>query len=95
MSIDSEEVRRIAHLARLGIDEADVEQYAEELTRILDFVQQLDEADTGEVAPMSHPLDAVQRLRTDEVTEGDRREAFLELAPEASSGLYLVPKVIE
>lgn len=95
MSIDTDEVRRIAHLARLGIDEADVSRYADELTRILDFVRQLDEADTGDVEPMSHPLDAKQRLRADEVTEGDRREAFLALAPEAASGLYLVPKVIE
>lgn len=95
MSIDTDEVRRIAHLARLGIEDGDVARYAEELTRILDFVRQLDEADTGNLEAMSHPLDAVQRLRPDEVTEGDRREAFMELAPEASSGLYLVPKVIE
>lgn len=95
MSIDADEIRRIAHLARLGIEEADTPRYAEELSRILDFVQQLEGADTAGVTPMSHPLDASQRLRRDEVTEAGRREAYLELAPLSSGGLYLVPKVID
>lgn len=95
MSIDADEIRRIAHLARLGIDEADTPRYAEELSRILDFVQQLDGADTRDVTPMSHPLDAGQRLRSDEVTEADRRDTYLAQAPETSGGLYLVPRVID
>lgn len=95
MSIDESEVRRIADLARLGIDDADVGRYADELSRILDFVRQLDAADTDGVAPMAHPLDVHQRLRPDEVTEGDRRDEFLSLAPDEAGGLYLVPRVIE
>lgn len=95
MSIDADEIRRIAHLARLGIDEADMPRYAEELSRILDFVQQLEGADTAGVTPMSHPLDAAQRLRPDEVTEAGRRDSYLEQAPASASGLYLVPRVIE
>lgn len=94
MSIDADEIRRIARLARLGIDEADIPRYAGELSRILDFVRQLEDADTEGVAPMSHPLDAAQRLRPDEVTEADRRDVYLEQAPESSAGLYLVPRVI-
>jgi aspartyl-tRNA(Asn)/glutamyl-tRNA(Gln) amidotransferase subunit C len=93
MSIDADEIRRIAHLARLGIDEADTSRYAEELSRILDFVQQLEGADTQDVAPMSHPLDASQRLRPDEVTETDCRDDYLEQAPASSGGLFLVPRV--
>jgi len=95
MSIDESEVRRIAELARLGIDEADLGRYADELSRILDFVRQLDAADTDGVAPMAHPLDVHQRLRPDQVTESDRRDEFLSQAPEAGAGLYLVPRVIE
>lgn len=95
MSVSASDVRRIAHLARLGIDEEQISGYAAELSRILDFVRQLEGADTKGVAPMAHPLDTRLRLREDRVTEADQREEFLPLAPESTSGLYLVPRVIE
>ena len=90
-----EDVVAIAHLARLEIRAADVPVYADNLTRILDFVHQLEKADTEGVAPMAHPLDMTQRLRADEVTEHDQRDVFQKNAPQVEAGLYLVPKVIE
>lgn len=95
MSIDESEVRRIAHLARIRIEEAEIPRYARELSQILDFVRQLGEARTEGVEPMAHPLDAKQRLREDRVTEPGRRDEFLALAPDAAEGFYRVPKVIE
>lgn len=95
MSLDKEQVIKIAHLARLKIEQADVEGYATNLSNILGLVEQMNAVDTSQVVPMSHPFDAVQRLREDVVTEQDQREAFQQLAPQAEDGLYLVPKVIE
>ncbi len=95
MSVDKEAVGRIAHLARLGVEETEHDNYARNLSAILSFVEQLDSVDTSGVAPMAHPLDASQRLRPDEVTETDRREQFQAIAPRVEAGLYLVPKVIE
>lgn len=95
MSLNEADVERIAHLARLEIEPADVAGYGRNLTAILDFVAQMNAVDTAGVEPMAHPLDAVQRLREDEVTEPDHREAFQAIAPLVEDGLYLVPKVIE
>jgi aspartyl-tRNA(Asn)/glutamyl-tRNA(Gln) amidotransferase subunit C len=95
MSLDKEAVGKIAHLARLGVDEAEYETYARNLSDILSFVEQLDAVDTSGVEPMAHPMDASQRLRPDRVSEADQREAFQRIAPKVEAGLYLVPKVIE
>jgi aspartyl-tRNA(Asn)/glutamyl-tRNA(Gln) amidotransferase subunit C len=95
MSLDKEAVGKIAHLARLGVDEAEYETYARNLSDILSFVEQLDAVDTSGVEPMAHPMDASQRLRPDQVSEADQREAFQRIAPKVEAGLYLVPKVIE
>ena len=95
MSLDSDDVKAIARLARLRIDEADVPAYATNLSNILDLVEQMNSVDTAGVVPMSHPLDVVQRLREDRVTESDQRDEFQQVAPATQDGLYLVPKVIE
>lgn len=95
MSLDKESVLSIAHLARLGVEDTDLERYADELSKILTLVDRMNAVDTSGVPPMAHPLDGVQRLRADTVTETDRRDAFQKLAPAVSDGLYLVPKVIE
>ena len=95
MSLDSNDVKKIAHLARLAIDEADIPLYATNLSNILQLVEQMDSVNTDAVTPMAHPLDAVQRLREDAVTENNQREHFQECAPLTEDGLYLVPKVIE
>ncbi len=95
MSIEVDEVKKIARLASLSVDDADLQSYATNLSNILGLVEQMNAIDTTGVTPMSHPFDAVQRLREDVVTETDRREAFQDIAPNTEDGLYLVPKVIE
>ena len=95
MALTNEDVVNIAHLARLAIDAKDIPEYKNNLSNILQLVEQMNKIDTTDVEPMAHPLDAVQRLRADEVTETNQREHFQSIAPETESGLYLVPKVIE
>ena len=95
MSLKSEDVRNIAHLARLHIDEAVIDDYAADLSRILELVDQMNQVDTSDVEPLSNPLDATQRLREDAVTEIDQRDKFQAIAPDVAEGLYRVPKVIE
>ncbi len=95
MSLERSDVEKIAHLARLEVAEADIPETARNLSNILDLVAQMDAVDTDGVTPMAHPLDAVQRLRADEVTETNQREEFQKIAPATENGLYLVPKVIE
>ena len=95
MSLTSEEVNRIAWLARLAIDSDKTDAYAHDLSGILNFIEQMSAVDTDTVAPMAHPLDHAQRLRPDAVTEPDQRALFQTLAPAVEAGLYLVPKVIE
>ena len=95
MSLDADDVKKIAYLARLKIDEADIPGYVSNLSSILDLVEQMNSVDTEGVLPMSHPMDAVQRLREDKVTEKDQRDSFQQIAPQTEDGLYLVPKVIE
>ncbi|MBV2091514.1 MAG: Asp-tRNA(Asn)/Glu-tRNA(Gln) amidotransferase subunit GatC [Candidatus Thiodiazotropha sp. (ex. Lucinisca nassula)] len=95
MSLDRSDVEKIAHLARLALDENQVEGYAAELSNILALVEQLEAADTDNIEPMAHPLHMAQRLREDQVTEPDRRDQNQAVAPLVENGLYLVPKVIE
>ena len=95
MSLDADEVKKIAVLARLKIDEADIPGYVSNLSSILELVEQMNSVDTSGVIPMSHPQEAVQRLREDVVTEVDQHEKFQQIAPKTEDALYLVPKVIE
>ena len=95
MSLSPEEVNRIAFLARLSIDAEKTEAYARDLSGILDFIEQMSAVDTDAVSPMAHPLDQVQRLRPDVVSEENQRVLFQSIAPKVEAGLYLVPKVIE
>ncbi len=95
MALRPEEIEKLGELARLRIEPDEVEDLVAKLTSILEFVDQLQAADTGDVEPMAHPLDQSQRLRPDEVTETDRHELYQQNAPQVERGLYLVPKVIE
>lgn len=95
MSLTKQDVENIAHLARLAIDETDIPDYANNLSNILELVEQMNAIDTANVEPMAHPLDAVQRLRKDEVTEENQREHYQQVSPLTEAGLFLVPKVIE
>ncbi|MFL6655977.1 MAG: Asp-tRNA(Asn)/Glu-tRNA(Gln) amidotransferase subunit GatC [Sulfurifustis sp.] len=95
MSLDTTQVRKIAHLARLRITDDEASAYAESLSRILGLIEQMNAAATEQVTPMAHPSDAALRLRPDEITEANQREKFQAIAPAVEAGLYLVPKVIE
>lgn len=96
MSLTRTDVEAIAHLARLAISEAEASVYADSLSKILNFVEQLNTADVTTVEPMAHPLAGqVQRLRPDQVTARDEHEKFQRNAGKVEAGLYLVPKVIE
>ncbi len=95
MSLDKTDVEKIAHLARLAIDESEVPHYAQDLNNIFNLVEQMSEADTNNITPMAHPLDAHQRLRADNVSETNKRELFQSIAPKTEAGVYLVPQVIE
>lgn len=95
MSLSSDDIHKIAHLARLAIDEAEIAPLQRDLSNILDLVEQMQAVDTSQVEPMAHPLEMPQRLRPDEVTETNQRERYLRNAPAAENGLFLVPKVIE
>jgi aspartyl-tRNA(Asn)/glutamyl-tRNA(Gln) amidotransferase subunit C len=95
VSLTRQQVEHIANLARLEFDEAEIPDFVAKLGSIVDFVDQLQQADTDSVEPMAHPLDQVQRLRPDEVTEAVDRDAYQNNAPAVADGMYLVPKVIE
>jgi aspartyl-tRNA(Asn)/glutamyl-tRNA(Gln) amidotransferase subunit C len=95
VSLSKDQVRQIATLARLELKTEEHAELVDKLSRIVDFVDQLSQADTSGVVPMAHPLHAVQRLRPDVVTETDERDRYQENAPSVTDGLYLVPKVIE
>jgi aspartyl-tRNA(Asn)/glutamyl-tRNA(Gln) amidotransferase subunit C len=95
MSLTTDDVKRIAHLARLEISEHEVQATLNQLSGILGLIEEMQAVDTSGIEPMSHSQDVTQRLREDVVTETDQRELFQSIAPAVESGLYLVPKVIE
>ncbi len=95
MSLQREDVEKIAHLARLAVPEEELEHLRGELAGILHLVEQMDELDTGDITPMAHPLEMTQRLRVDRVTEENHRDQYQAVAPLVENGLYLVPRVIE
>jgi len=93
--ISRADIEKVAVLARIRLDDEQIPALENDLSNILSLVDQLSAANTDNVEPLAHPLDAVQRLRADEVTESNQREAFQAIAPATESGLYLVPRVIE
>jgi aspartyl-tRNA(Asn)/glutamyl-tRNA(Gln) amidotransferase subunit C len=95
VSLDKDQVQQIATLARLKLSEDEYAESVKKLSKIVDFVDQLSQADTTGVIPMAHPLDVAQRLRPDAVTEPNDRDHYQENAASVTDGLYLVPKVIE
>lgn len=95
MSLSLDDVRKIASLARIELDDAEADRTLRKLNGVFDLIETMQAVDTSGVAPMSHPQDAVSRLRDDVATEPDRRDACLAIAPATERGLYLVPRVIE
>jgi aspartyl-tRNA(Asn)/glutamyl-tRNA(Gln) amidotransferase subunit C len=95
MSLTPEQVKKIAHLARLNLSAEDITTYASQLSNILKLIEEMNQVNTDHIEPLAHPLDLAQRLRKDVVTEPDLRDHFQRIAPQVEAGLYLVPKVIE
>ncbi|MFO1436068.1 MAG: Asp-tRNA(Asn)/Glu-tRNA(Gln) amidotransferase subunit GatC [Gammaproteobacteria bacterium] len=95
MALSRKDVEKIAHLARLQVNEDQLNGLASQLSNILAFVEQMGSTDTANVEPMAHPFDAATRMREDVVTEVNERELMQSIAPAVEAGLYLVPKVIE
>jgi aspartyl-tRNA(Asn)/glutamyl-tRNA(Gln) amidotransferase subunit C len=95
MAIDKDTARRVAHLARIEVAEADLGPLAAELSGILGFMEQLAEVDVSGVEPMTSVTPMKLKWRADEVTAGGQREAVLANAPDARSGFFAVPKVVE
>ena len=95
MSLNLDEVKRIAHLARIEISEAEALQAQVQLNDIFGLIEKMQAVNTDGIEPMSHGRDVLLRLREDVVTEGDQHRLFQSVAPRVEAGLYLVPKVIE
>lgn len=95
MSIEKSDIEKLSQLARINVSEESMDVVASRLNDVLSMVDQLQAVDTEGVEPMSHPLDALQRLRADEVTERDQRQILMSNAPAQEDGLFLVPKVID
>ena len=95
MALDKAAVRRIGKLARIRLEEDELEPLSVELGRILDWIEQLNEVDTAEVAPMTGVEAQALRRRPDIVTDGRQPDAVLANAPESVGGFFVVPKVVE
>lgn len=104
MALSIEDIKKIAHLARIEVNDSDAAATLTKLTGILGLIEQMQAVNTEGIVPMSHSQDVVQRLRDDVVTKTNQREAFQQIAPAlgngsteraVDNGLYLVPKVIE
>ena len=95
MSLSQDDVKRIARLARIEIDDAQATATQGQLNTIFGLIATMQAVDTRGIEPMAHAQEVTQRLREDVVTETDRHADFQAIAPAVENGLYLVPKVIE
>ena len=104
MSLNINDIKRIAHLARIQIDDTEAQATLTKLSGILGLIEQMQAIDTKGIVPMSHSQDVVQRLREDILTKTNQRDIFQHNAPELGNGsieaavdggLYLVPRVVE
>ncbi len=95
MTLSVSDVKRIADLAYIEIDEDEAKDTLIQLSGIFNLIETMRAVDTSTVEPMSHAQSVAQRLRDDEVTETDQRELYQSIAPQVEAGLYLVPQVIE
>ena len=95
MALSIEDVKRVAHLARIEVTPDEAHDVLKKLTGIFGLIENMRRVDTTGIAPMSHAADVTLALREDVVTETDRRDLFQSVAPATADGLYLVPKVLE
>lgn len=95
MALTLDDVKRVAHLARIAISDDEAQSTHSQLSGIFKLIAQMEAVDVAAITPMSHAQDVVQRLREDAVTESNQRERLQTVAPQVEAGLYLVPRVIE
>ena len=95
MSINKDQIKYLSLLSRMDIQESEISDVEEKLTKIIDFVDQLQSIDTNEIQPMAHPLNQSQRLRVDKVVEENNRDKIQKNTKSTERGMYIVPKVIE
>jgi len=95
MALDKAEIEKIAHLAQLNISEFETQEVTTRIADILALIDQMQSVDTDAIEALAHPLDLVQRLRADKITEENQRDKLQQLAPASEDGLYLVPKVLD
>ena len=95
MSINKDQIKYLSLLSRMDIQESEISDVEEKLTKIIDFVDQLQSIDTDEIEPMAHPLNQSQRLRVDKIVEENNRDKIQKNTKSTERGMYIVPKVIE
>ena len=95
MSVDADTVRKVAKLARIAVEDHEVEPLAKELSGMIDWVEQLQEVDVTGIEPMTSAVPMRLKRRDDVVTDGERRDDILANAPDAREGFFAVPKVVE
>jgi len=95
MSISYKQVQEIARLARVSIDHADIPSYSEQLTKILNFMNEMQTIDTNEIEPLAHPIEEIGLLRSDAVIEIDERKDIQKCANDTVDNFYTVPRVID
>jgi len=95
LSINKDQIKYLSLLSRMDIQESEINDVEEKLTKIIDFVDQLQSIDTDEIEPMAHPLNQSQRLRVDKVVEENNRDKIQKNSKSIERGMYIVPKVIE
>ena len=95
MSLDKETVKKVARLARIRMDDSELERLAPQLSNIIGFVEQLNEVNTDDVEPLANVVDIAPELREDVVNDGDCPEKVLANAPEETQNYFVVPKVVE
>ena len=95
MSLSLADVEKVARLARLAMNDQELQAAQAQLNNIFGLIAEMQAVETKGIEPMSHAQDVAQRLREDKVTEPNQREAFQAIAPQVENGLYLVPQVIE
>ena len=95
MAIDKDTVIKISKLSRIHVEEEEIKSLSKDLSHIINWIKQLDELDTNDVEPLSGVNIDTLPVRKDEVTEDKNTENILQNAPEANSGFFVVPKVVE
>ncbi|ATN34005.1 Asp-tRNA(Asn)/Glu-tRNA(Gln) amidotransferase subunit GatC [Rhizobium daejeonense] len=95
MSVDLKTVKRVAHLARIALNEEEAQRMMGELNGILGFVEQLSEVDVTGVEPMTSVTPMAMKKRVDVVTDGNKADDIVANAPETDRNFFLVPKVVE